>query len=267
MNRWWMGLGLTLWMGLVSSGCSPSGEYFCGPRGPAPTPTWTFTPTPMRTPCQPPTATPTVPACSEVTSTRTVFNAFEDFSFASNPIPDGAWKYGQTDTLGGPFTLYTFQSVDYQKDDPVHSLSLWQGDPVQYDPNVMKNESGVDMTSNEGSWVFHPATVYLHFHPGPAGQYSVVRWVCPSDGDYVVDAAFRSLRVGGPNTTVDVHVLLNDVSLFSQPINAHYADGEFPYAAALSLKACDTLDFVVGFGDNANHYYDSSGLRAVVARQ
>ena len=74
-------------------------------------------------------------------------------------------------------------------------MSVWQA-PGIYDPNVIKDETGTDIYSNEGDWVYHPAATYLHFHPGPNGEYSVVRWTCPVAGTYSVEAGFRSLRVG-----------------------------------------------------------------------
>jgi hypothetical protein len=204
--------------------------------------------------------------CKDITSQQTSFNAFNDFSFQSNPVPGGAWQYGDEATMGGAFNLYTAKGTNYSQTSGLSNLSCWIVAPGQVDPNVIKNETGTDMTSNTGAWVFIPATVYLHMHPGPSGQYTVVRWICPADGIYQLDSAFRSLRTGGSATTTDVHVLLNNSPIFNGAINGFYADGDIPYAATLPLKACDKLDFEVGFGSNQNYLYDSTGLRASIQK-
>jgi hypothetical protein len=51
----------------------------------------------------------------------------------------------------------------------------------------------------------------LAFHPGPDGEYSIVRWTAPISGPVSLIALFTGLDdVGG--TTTDVPVLLNGSS-------------------------------------------------------
>lgn len=200
--------------------------------------------------------------CPEVSVTSSTFSAFDDFSSVSNPVPGGAWKYGVMSALGGIFSAYPTLGTYYVQDSPL-PLSIWQGS--HYDPNVMKNENSAPITSNM-DWVYHPVSTYLHLHPGADGEYTVVRFTAATSGSYSVDAAFRSLRLGGPDTTTDVHVLVNGTSVFSGAINGHYSDGEVPYQATLSLKACDTVDLAVGYGSNNDYYYDSTGLRASIQK-
>jgi len=202
-----------------------------------------------------------VAPCGDVTTPKTRFDAFKDFSFQSNPVPGGAWRYGFTVTLGGTFQLYHQKSTFYNQQSTL-PISSWNAGSMN--PDVNKNENGMEILSNQ--YVIHPASEYLNFHPGRGGEKSVVRWTCPKAGTYGVDAGFRSLRNGGQSTTTDIHVLKNGVSLFEGAINGHYADGEQVYNATLDLAACDTVDFVVGAGPNNDYICDSSGIRAKIEK-
>jgi hypothetical protein len=199
---------------------------------------------------------------TSTTQSKTYFDAFDDFSYVSNPVPDGAWSYGYTGTLGGDFNLYTTQSKSYQQHSSL-PLRVWQG-PGNYDPNVIKNDTGTDMYSHDG--VFNPKSSYLHFHPGPRGEYSVIRWTCQTSGTYKVSAGFRSLRTINPPTTTDIHVLQNNASLFDGAINGFYVDGEKTYEGTLKLNIGDRIDFTVGYGDDKDYGYDSSGLKATIEK-
>ncbi|MHB8898338.1 MAG: alpha-galactosidase [Thermoguttaceae bacterium] len=98
----------------------------------------------------------------------------------------------------------------------------------------------------------------LAFHPGPKGQYSVVRWTAPEAGSVGLDAAFLAIDAA---TTTSVHVLHNGKPLFQGAIRL---DGAGPRALCrqnLDLKKGDTLDLVVGWGNGA-HVCDSTGLEA-----
>jgi hypothetical protein len=276
---------------LIFAGCSKNFNVPVSPecgRNPAPQPTFTptptaiftatctftftatstFTPKPSATRTASPTYTPTaVPTCAQITARGTHFNAFDDFSFASNPVPDGAWRYGWENSLGGPLQLYTTRATT------LHSgaitplpLSMWvMVINTDDDPDVIKNENGTDVIYGSSNYINFPGSTYLHLHPGPQNQYSVVRWTCPADGNYYVDAAFRSLRGGVPYiATTDTHVLHNNVSIYNGLINGIYSDGEIPYATTVAMRACDTLDFAVGFGSNGNYFCDSTGVRAAI---
>lgn len=186
-----------------------------------------------------------------------VYDAFSDFSRNSNPTPDGAWQYGYKVGLDGPLNIYTATNNDY-------SLSQWRKLPSNADPNVIKNETGQEITVY-GAILF-PTTGFLHFHPGPSGEFSVVRWTAPYSGTYSLASAFESLRFSGPPTTTDVHVLLNSHPLFGDVINGYLSSGTRNFSTTLSLNAGDVIDFAVGYGDNLNYYYDSTGLKASIIR-
>jgi hypothetical protein len=62
--------------------------------------------------------------------------------------------------------------------------------------------------------------------------------------------------------------------LFSGTMNGYYGEDKAPPSAATpaatpfsfttSVRAGDTIEFVVGYGSNANHAYDSTGLSATI---
>jgi len=185
-------------------------------------------------------------------ATGTVYDAFEDFSASSNPTPGGIWTYGSTPTLGGTLTAYSWSGSRF-------GASAWQPSAGQEDPNVIGNKSGVDSTG-----AFVPTSTYLFVHPGPNGEYSVVRWTAPGPGSISVDAGFRSLVKDGGNATTDVHVLHNGVELAGGDIDATYWDGDIvTYSGSLSVSAGDTLDFAVGYG-SYDYYADHTGVRVTI---
>jgi hypothetical protein len=79
--------------------------------------------------------------------------------------------------------------------------------------------------------------------PGVNGEYSVIRWTAPADGQYAVSAKFRGT---GTFTTVSVHVLQNGKRLCSSFINMNGCGDRWEKTATVSLSKGQTLDFVVG---------------------
>ena len=79
--------------------------------------------------------------------------------------------------------------------------------------------------------------------PGINGEYSVVRWTAPADGEYAVSAKFRGT---GTFTTADVHVVRNGKSLDNGFINVNGCGDRWEKTATVSLSKGQTLDFVVG---------------------
>jgi hypothetical protein len=230
------------------------------------TPTYTSTATLTATSTSTGTPTPVpVQTCAGITASRTHYNSFDDFSFAANPVSDGAWRYGYTDTLGGTLNLYTAKRTCLRVEwSTTLRICMWVMDPTLDEPGVFKNGTGIDIYEGYGHRAYFPPKIYLYMHPGPQNQYSVVRWTCPADGIYRVDSAFRSMFVEGTIATTDTHVLHNNVPVYNGLINNFYSDGEFPYAATLTMKACDIIDFAVGYGSNGNYYCDGTGMRATI---
>lgn len=96
----------------------------------------------------------------------------------------------------------------------------------------------------------------LAFHPGPKGEYCVVRWTAPEAGEYAVQAAFLAID---KDTTTAAHILHGNRSVFDGRINLNGQGKRVEYDGRLTVAKGDTLDFVVGWG-NGTHICDSTGL-------
>jgi len=178
------------------------------------------------------------------------YDAVRDFSIQSNP--NGAWSYGWESSLGGALNLYTVTDTT-----SFPGMSAWLASGTYYfvPPYVAHNDTG-KVLCLPGRNCIPPA--YLHVHPGPNGELTVVRWTAPSSGKFLIEGAFEGLDPSGPTT--DVHVLVNSTkSLLSGPITSY----QWPLRFKLNLKvsAGDTVDFAVGFGKNGNFTCDSTGVR------
>ena len=185
------------------------------------------------------------------------YDAVRDFSIQQNP--NGVWSYGWEATLGDPLTLYMLtdttsipgMSVWYKSGD-----KFWDGYPV-----LGHNDTTKKICVSKTACV-PPA--YLFLHPGPSGEFSVLRWSAPSTGRFLIEGAFMGLDFVGPTTT-DVHVLVNSKkSLLNGPITSY----KWPLTFNLTVKvsAGDTVDFAVGFGKDGSYNDDSTGVRFAVTR-
>ncbi len=99
----------------------------------------------------------------------------------------------------------------------------------------------------------------LALHPGPANEFSVVRWTAPAAGEIEVAATFTGLA---QPTTTDVHVLHNGRSLFDGSLNMGGAN-EAVFKQRLAVVQGETLDFVVGSG-NGHYAGDTTGLALAI---
>jgi alpha-galactosidase len=124
------------------------------------------------------------------------------------------------------------------------------------DPNVSCNQSNRTITMAGIHW--DPGR--LSFHPGPKGEYSVVRWTAPAPGEYRLTAAFIGID---EKTTTDVHVRHGVQSFFDGFINLQGQGRHTEVVQTIAVKAGDVLDFVVGWG-NGSYVSDSTGLEATL---
>lgn len=180
-------------------------------------------------------------ACSQVQAAPT-YDAASDFSFASNP--NGVWSYGYETSIGGTFTGYGQTAT-------LNSVQFWQGSADW--PHVSFNPTGSDVIF--ASTTFRAGRVNLH--PGENGEFSVIRFTAPTAGDYSLDSAFNMRSDGGTHST-DVHVLLNNVSQFSDLVT--FFDDQKAFTQTFQLGMNDTLDFVVG--PNGEFFGDTTELQA-----
>jgi hypothetical protein len=186
-------------------------------------------------------------------SAAQTYNAATDFSLSTNP--NGEWSYGWTPTLGGTFTLNAFQAtsgIDFS------GIDMWQArldTPPGYNPSVFHNGGATSQLL--GLAVVAPGQLGLH--PGPNGEFSVLRWTSPDDGSLSLTALFSGLDAHP--TSTDAHVLRNGFSLFDGLV----AFGPGPsYSGSMSVARGDTIDFAVGFGANGTFLFDATGLDALV---
>jgi hypothetical protein len=130
-------------------------------------------------------------------------------------------------------------------------MNLWHN-PAGREPWATLNPSAQPVeTPFQFTW---PAQ-QVALHPGPRGEYSVVRWTAPAAGRYTCAASFAGLF----HATVDTHVLHNGRPVWSVSLNVEGRPNAATNRAGLDLALGDTLDFVVGWG-NGNYGSDSTAL-------
>ncbi len=174
------------------------------------------------------------------------YDAASDFSIVSNP--NGVWSYGYSSTLGGELILYPDKGIN-------SGLEYWQKNISLGAPSVAYNPTSI--TLDFGTPVYAPKQVGSH--PGPNNQISVIRFIAPVTGAYHIEASFVGIDEWG--TTTDVHVLVNDVSIFNGSVNGYGPASGTSTQFDLELNVNDRVDFAVGFG-NGSFYNDSTGVDA-----
>ena len=196
------------------------------------------------------TAAPALEA-GAVYSTRSGF-------LSPNANPNGVWTYGWSSTLTSSFNLDTahtnFQGLDFWEGSAPGSYSL--GYPLVYHNGT---NSVIDYV---GTVLVQPGQ--LVFHPGPAGQFGIIRFTAPEAGTFVLSTAFSGLDFVGPTST-DVHVLLNGSAIFNGTINGYGGGSGLSFSKTLTLAMGDRLDFAVGYGTNHDYTFDSTAITATLS--
>lgn len=196
-----------------------------------------------------------------------VYDAAADFSIGSNP--SGVWSYGYSATVGGTFVLDTlsatsmFGNSNFDAWLPTNAETSSPNHPFEARNTAATIEQGAGLRLPPGG---------LGLHPGPDAnnEYSIVRWTAPSSGVYDVAAAFTDRDNSDPllvtpGATVDVHILLNGISVYDSIINRDgWGLGPAGYGSLLSLSVGDRIDFTVGRGQNDTFISDSTGLVATI---
>jgi hypothetical protein len=181
------------------------------------------------------------------------YDPFAQFSAVNNPA--GAWTYAYETALG----LESSFTLDHPVNPVPAGLEAWTGGvSADNTPLVARNFTANVIQLGTVIWV--PGEILLH--PGPHGELSVLRFTAPAAGVYTLTATFaaRDLFPGG----TDVHVLLNNVSLFAGA-TSNLGGASFT-SAPLTLQEGDRIDFVVGFGANGNYFNDATGLVATITQ-
>ncbi len=181
------------------------------------------------------------------------YDAASEFSIFNNP--SGTWTYGYSTTLGGTFNAYQYKTNQF-------GLDMWVinfNNPTNPHPSIWHNGTGSNITT---------PTAYqrvlaggLASHPGPNGEYSILRWTAPSAGTFSIAGSFWGDDQNGDSA--DVHVLRNGVALFNGNVTGYYLT-PVSYTANLTLSAGDTIDFAVGYGTDGSYNDDLTGLSATI---
>jgi len=181
------------------------------------------------------------------------YDVTRDFSVSRNP--DGVWKYGWSEGIGGRLVLYSRSSM------PSINNGLEDGwdDPNNdsgFTPSVALNTGGDfddgNVTYSAGALILHPC--------GIDGQaYCHVIWTAPRRGDYFLNSSFFAQQYG---INVDVHILVKGTSVFDSTITQNTVIRNF--TKTLKLSAGDTIDFTVGPNDNFSLHPGNTGLQAII---
>jgi len=142
------------------------------------------------------------------------------------------------------------------RSNPVGGLCRRYASELSGDPSVSYNPTDRPLKTAGITW--EPGR--LACHPGPKGEYSVVRWTASHAGPISVTATFVAID---QQTTTDVHVLHNGQSLFSGRIDMGRHRRQAEFRQALQVANGDRIDWVVGYG-NGSHTCDSTGIGATV---
>jgi hypothetical protein len=209
-----------------------------------------------------PSAGPDQSSASSETEAPALFDLGRDFSFTANP--NGPWRYGYTrgaQLARSAFTLATVAEL-------TTPVGFWHPGPGRagYYPYIAAGLGPTVAIDPTGSWAVRPGEVALE--ASETGQLAVIEFTVPRAGSYAIAADFAGIHKG--LSTTDVHVLLNEQSLFTATISGYGGDPAFypregvspnaEYRVTHSLRAGDVLTFAIGFGPNLTHYNDTTGL-------
>lgn len=176
--------------------------------------------------------------------------------FSPTQNPSGPWSYGWSVSLGTPFILDTRHVREPS------GIDGWLGEVASdaqpgHFPLIGHNGTGKPVLSAGTVYVL-PGELWLH--PGPAGEYAVLRFTADAPGSFVIRGRFMSGDFY-PGVT-DAHVLVKGQSVFDGVVESYRAGPSF--RSTHHLMAGDVVDFAVGFG-NGDFGYDTTLLQATIA--
>ena len=175
-----------------------------------------------------------------------------DFSGTNNP--NGVWSYGWSLNLRSPFVLCNDPRVR-------EGLDSWCGNRASDgNPGVYYNATDSPIILGTTT-SFEPGQFALH--PGPAGEYALVRWTAPETGNISIASVFIGLDCVG-KTTTDVHILYNGQSIFDNFVEGFGEESAVQFDTNFYVLQGDTIDFAVGFGRDQTYYHDTTGLAATM---
>jgi len=194
------------------------------------------------------------------------FDLSSDFSLTNNPNKVWQCGYSATNSLAPD---------QFRVDKQAGTVGFWhpaandRPGPGYY-PYVAYNPTKQSQMGSSNGWAVRAGEVAME--GSNTGQYSLIRFVAPVTGTYMVSDEFAGVHFG--LSTTDVHVLHNGTSLFDADIDGYGGDPAFhkvqgssltaAYSGQVKLEAGDTITFAVGYGKNKTHFSDTRGLFARV---
>ena len=107
-----------------------------------------------------------------------VFDASAQFSATSNP--NLVWRYGfKPTTLGSGFTLFNTAHPLI-----TNAIDSWLSSSLGAYPQINHNKTTNSYSANDPQYGIEWGLDELGLHPGPAGQFSVLRFVAPTADTY-----------------------------------------------------------------------------------
>ncbi len=185
---------------------------------------------------------------------------FNDSNNADTANPSGVWSYGWKEMLTGKFYLALTHF-----DDPPNRFGWCSGSGYP----ILSHVTFLIPTRMHGPNSVTLAGHALNMHPGPNGEYAVLRFTAPATGMYRVSGQFYAEDDNSTGTTTDVWILPNDSKTGAFSGSLDYKQGAMVasfMSRSYQLKKGDALDFEVGYGANKNMEYDSTGLVAIIER-
>jgi hypothetical protein len=194
-------------------------------------------------------------SCATLTTQQAsaqTFDAVTGFSASNNP--NGVWSYGYLpiEQVQNPsaFKPYAFQGTG------PNGLRIWRTGANEADPNVTYNPTDKPIQSGGITW----SPGQLAVHPGPYGQFSVIRWTAPNSGRYSLKAAFTG--IDSKPTSSSAFVYKNGEKLYGEDV----LDYQRPHRASFDIDVVkgDTINLMVNWGGNHEYSSDSTAITAII---
>jgi alpha-galactosidase len=169
--------------------------------------------------------------------------------FEPERVTQGSWLYEN-------HAEWLLAAPPVDLDNPLAGLGTRRSGELGGDPSVSHNPTSRTRSVLKIQW--EPGR--LAFHPGSKGEYSVVRWTAPVDGEFSLQGRFIAID---PDNTTEVHVLHDGRSVFKDRINLDGRGTTAVFDQKLKVAKGEPLDFVLGWG-NGTHASDSTGLEVTL---
>jgi hypothetical protein len=193
-----------------------------------------------------------------------VFDANVDFNGSLDPPgpggtnPNGVWTYSWSEGLFG--SLVPFPELADPAPVNCDVEAIWIDPPIDdgFTPSVGKSIYG---PCHDGNVDFEENELILHGGGVGGNKYGVVVFTAPESETCNIAATFT----GRQNYVyVDVHVMVNSVSVFDDTITANGASTSY-FGTEISLTTGDIVSFAVGPNGYLTLHPGNTAVEAVIA--